>query len=160
MGLRMALINAVAGSHLVHFRLRTLLYRAAGVDVNVRNQIRPGVVLRTTKLRVGRRSTINYNCVIDNRELVSIGENVGIGIGVQLITSSHDLGDRGARAGQGILQPIIVEDGVWIGSAAVILAGVTIGRGAVVAAGAVVTKDVPANTLVGGVPARVLRDLT
>lgn len=155
----MALVNALGGSHLIHFRLRTLMYRAAGIQVNIRSQIRPGVVVRTPKLRVGRRSSINYNCVIDNRELVSIGQNVGIGIGVQLITSSHDLGDGGARAGKGILRPIQIHDGVWIGSAAVILPGVTIGRGAVVAAGAVVTNDVPANTLVGGVPAKVMRQL-
>ena len=55
--------------------------------------------------------------------------------------------------------PIVVKDNVWIGAHATILAGVTIGENAVVAAGAVVTKDVPANTIVGGVPARVLKTI-
>ena len=159
MALVMALVNSLAASHLVHFRVRTLFLLLAGLKVNIRCQIRPNVIIRTNKLRLGRRSTLNYQCVVDNRAWVSIGDNVGVGIGVKLITSSHDMSNPASRAGEGKLAAIVIEDGVWVGSGATILAGVTVGRGAVVAAGAVVTKDVPANTVVGGVPAREIREL-
>jgi len=65
----------------------------------------------------------------------------------------HTTTDGGVRSA-----PVIIEDRVWIGCQAIILAGVTIGRGSVVAAGAVVTKDVPSGMLVGGNPARVIRE--
>lgn len=159
MGLGFALLNSISSSHLVHFRLRTILLRIAGVQINFRSQVRPQVVIRSRLLKVGRRSTINYNCVIDNRAPVSIGDNVGVGVAVLFITSSHDMSDPRVRAGKGQVSPIVIGDGAWIGSGVTILAGVTVGEGAVVAAGAVVTADVPAHTLVGGVPARVIRAL-
>ncbi len=74
-------------------------------------------------------------------------------------TVSHGLTHKGSQGRGFTTEPIIVKDEVWIGSSAVILQGVTIGRGAVVAAGAVVNRDMPPRTLVGGVPARVLRSL-
>jgi maltose O-acetyltransferase len=64
------------------------------------------------------------------------------------------------RAGDLKAEPVTIGDGAWIGARATILPGVTIGGGAVVAAGSVVTRDLPANVLAGGVPARVIRELT
>ncbi len=66
---------------------------------------------------------------------------------------------RRRRAGRSIAAPVVIEPGSWIGARATILGGVTIGEGAVVAAGAVVTRSVPPDTLVGGVPATVIREL-
>ncbi|WP_166134260.1 acyltransferase [Nocardioides ochotonae] len=157
--MRLGVLNSILGSRMLPFRLRTLALRGLGVRIALRSRIFPCVSIRSTNLTVGRRSTVNEGTVIDNRAPVFIGSNVGIGIGVRIVTSSHDMSDPRVRAGVGLSMPISIGDGAWIGSAATILPGVTIGAGAVVAAGAVVTKDVAANTIVGGVPARVIRDL-
>ncbi|MFF2390805.1 acyltransferase [Agromyces sp. NPDC058104] len=102
--------------------------------------------------------------VFINRDLyarpgTSIGDRVNIGPFVRLITDTHDIGPHRKRAGAGRNDPITIGDGTWIGAGALIVGGVTIGAGAVIAAGAVVTSDVPADALVGGVPARVIRML-
>ncbi|MEZ0446843.1 acyltransferase [Cellulomonas sp. ICMP 17802] len=159
MNLAISIVNAVAGSPLIPFRLRTIIYRLAGVDVPARCRIEAGVVLRTNKLTLGSRSTINTRCIFDNRAPVVIGSRVGIGIDTLFITSSHSMSDAACRAGAGSLAPIYVRDGAWIGSRVTILPGVTIGEGCVIAAGAVVTKDCEPNSLYAGVPARLLRRL-
>jgi acetyltransferase-like isoleucine patch superfamily enzyme len=84
---------------------------------------------------------------------------VAVGPGVYFITGTHRIGSHTQRAGPVIAAPIRVGDGVWIGARAILLPGVTVGAGAIVAAGAVVTRDVPADTLVAGVPAQVKRSL-
>jgi maltose O-acetyltransferase len=90
---------------------------------------------------------------------VRIGDRVQLGHDVLLLTVEHELGPASARCGRRRAAPITIGDGVWLASRVTILPGVTVGEGAVVAAGAVVHQDVEANTLVGGVPARVLRVL-
>lgn len=125
----------------------------------MRARISPGVIFRTSQVTLGRKSTINYRCIFDNRSRVTIGERVGIGAEVQFITSGHEYDDPNCRAGKGLTSPIVVEDGAWIGSRATILAGVTIGAGAIVAAGAVVNRDVPPHTMYGGIPARQIKEL-
>ena len=102
---------------------------------------------------------MNYRCVIDNFAPVRIGAKVGLGIGVQLITSSHATSDPTCRAGAMTFKPIVIEDGAWVGSGAIILQGVVVGKGSVVAAGSVVTRDVGQHTVVAGIPARPLRIL-
>jgi maltose O-acetyltransferase len=82
-----------------------------------------------------------------------------LGHEVMLMTSSHEIGSDEHRAGPLYTAPITIKDGVWIGSRSVVLPGVTVGAGSVVAAGAIVTKDVPPHTLVGGVPARIIREI-
>jgi maltose O-acetyltransferase len=157
--LRSALTNAVAGSHLCPPLARIALYRLLGLRLPLGTQIAPGVVFRANNVSFGPGTTVNYRCLFDDRAGVTIGRRCGIGIDVAFITSNHDMSDPQCRAGRGSLTPIVVGDGVWIGSRATVLAGVTIGDGAVIAAGAIVTSDVPAHTLVGGVPARPLRSL-
>ncbi len=90
---------------------------------------------------------------------IVIGKNCDIGPAVEFIPGSHIIGDNLRRAGIGIARPITVGDGCWIGAKSMILGGVNIGEGCVIAAGAVVTNDLPPNTLVAGVPARVKRRL-
>jgi acetyltransferase-like isoleucine patch superfamily enzyme len=81
-----------------------------------------------------------------------------IGPNVSLITSSHPIEPSERRAFV-IAKPIAIERNVWIAAGATIIGGVTVGENSVVAAGAVVTRDVPPNTLVGGNPARVIRSI-
>lgn len=81
-----------------------------------------------------------------------------IGPNVSLITSGHPIEPSRRRDGV-IAKPIVIERNVWIAAGAIIIGGVTVGENSVVAAGSVVTKDVPANTLVGGNPARVIRSI-
>ena len=88
---------------------------------------------------------------------ITIEDNVLIGPKVNLITENHPLDPTDRRAL--ICKPIVIKRNAWIGAAATILPGVTIGENAVVAAGAVVSKDVPANTIVGGVPAKIIKTI-
>jgi acetyltransferase-like isoleucine patch superfamily enzyme len=112
-------------------------------------------------IRVGRDSLIGEYNVIRGQGGVTIGDRVYTSPMVQIVAVNHVFGDPDRPfVEQGITaEGIHIEDDVWIGSGAVITDGVTIGRGAVVAAGAVVTKDVPPQTVVGGVPARVIRNI-
>ena len=92
---------------------------------------------------------------------VSIGNHVNLAQGITVTALNHNFEDTGKRIDQQRVStiPVVIGDDVWIGANAVILPGVTIGSHVVVAAGAVVTKDVPANCVVGGVPAKVLRTI-
>ena len=92
---------------------------------------------------------------------VTIGNHVNLAQGITVTALNHNFIDTTLRIDeQGIsTNPVVIGDDVWIGANAVILPGVTIGRHVVVAAGAVVTKDVRDNCVVGGVPAKVLKDL-
>ncbi|GAA3853429.1 DapH/DapD/GlmU-related protein [Streptomyces sedi] len=106
----------------------------------------------------GENVFVNQGCTFMDKGGISIGNGVMIGPRVSLITGGHPLPLAERRAYLS-LAPIVVEDDVWIGATAVILQGVTIGAGAVVAAGAVVSRDVPAGTLVAGTPARVVKSV-
>jgi acetyltransferase-like isoleucine patch superfamily enzyme len=109
--------------------------------------------------------TIGADCVIAGRlhvdlgATVRIGNRVHVGHDVTMLTVNHEIGPADERCGGHRCLPIVVEDGAWLGPRVTILAGVTVGAGAVIAAGAVVTRSVQPNTLVGGVPARMMREL-
>ncbi|MDE6691318.1 MAG: sugar O-acetyltransferase, partial [Clostridia bacterium] len=106
-------------------------------------------------ITVGKNVFINSGCCFQDQGGIEIGDNVLIGQQVVIATLDHDLNPE-KRAN---MLPASVKIGncVWVGAHATILSGVTIGDGAVIAAGAVVTKDVPANTVVGGVPAKIIK---
>ncbi len=112
-----------------------------------------------SRLTIGEECWINIRLVLNLGDTVTIGDRVSIGHEVMLLTDSHAMGGERQRASDLISMPIVIGDGVWIGARAIVLPGVTIGNSSVVAAGAVVASDVPANVLVGGVPARVIREL-
>lgn len=103
-------------------------------------------------LRIGRSVCINYGVSIHADAAVTIGDRVRIGPYAMIVdTDFHEPLDRARRPAA---EPVVVEDDAWIGSRASVLKGVRIGRGAIVGVGAVVTRDVPPFTIVGGVPAR------
>ncbi|MDE6762978.1 MAG: sugar O-acetyltransferase [Oscillospiraceae bacterium] len=108
-------------------------------------------------IRVGKNVFINSGCCFQDQGGITIGDGVLIGHQVVLATLDHVL-DHDKR--QSIIpRPIVIGNNVWIGSHATILGGVTIGDNAVIAAGAVVTKDVPPNTIAGGVPAKIIKKI-
>ena len=111
------------------------------------------------RLTIGRRCYINVGCRFDLNERIDIGDEVAIGHDALFLTASHEVGPPFRRGGPLTAKPISIGDGAWLGARCVILPGVTVGVGAIVAAGAVVTSDVAPNTVVGGVPARVISTL-
>jgi len=112
----------------------------------------PGAVLS-----IGARTFINSGVSICAQQSVTIGANCAIGnYSLIMDTDFHEIN---ALSKLPEARPVVIEDDVWLAARVTVLKGVTIGRGAVVAAGAVVTKDVEAYTLVGGVPARLIRAL-
>ena len=108
---------------------------------------------------IGDYTRIGIHCTVIGP--VCIGNHVNLAQGITVTALNHNFKDTAKHIDeQGIsTNPVVIGDDVWIGANAVILPGVTIGRHCVVAAGAVVTKDVPDNTVVGGVPAKVLKTL-
>jgi acetyltransferase-like isoleucine patch superfamily enzyme len=91
---------------------------------------------------------------------IRIGDRVVIGHHVAIVTDDHRTGDPRRRGGERFSRPVVVEDGAWIAACVTILPGVTLGAGCVVAAGAVVVRDVPSHSLVAGVPARHVKNLS
>jgi acetyltransferase-like isoleucine patch superfamily enzyme len=110
------------------------------------------------EINVGHNVFVNQNCTFYDLGGLDIGNDVLIGPNVSIITAGHPL-EPSQRRGATIGKPITIEKNVWIATGAIIIGGVTVGENSVVAAGSVVTKDVPANTLVGGNPARVIRSI-
>ena len=106
-------------------------------------------------ITIGKDVFINTSCHFQDQGGITIGAGSLIGHCVVLATLNHE--ENPARRGDLHPAPIRIGENVWIGAHATVCPGVTIGDGAIVAAGAVVTRDVPANTVVGGVPARVIR---
>ena len=118
--------------------------------------------MKQSGIRMGRNSLIGEYSVIRGQGGVTIGDRVYTSPFVQIVSVNHVFDDPNRPfIDQGITaEGIIIEDDVWIGSGAVITDGVRVGKGAVVAGGAVVTKDVEPHTIVGGVPAKVIRTIT
>lgn len=107
--------------------------------------------------KIGKNVFINFDCVFLDLGGITIEDNVLIAPKVSLLTEGHPL-EPSLRQSLTVA-PIHIKRNVWIGANAVILPGVTIGENAVVAAGAIVSKDVPDNVIVGGVPARVIKSI-
>ncbi|MEL6138612.1 MAG: acyltransferase [Cyanobacteria bacterium J06626_23] len=157
------LINGVSnflGNDILSCWLRKQLLRLLGMQLGRGTVIRGGSYLYGGRLQTGIGCQVNRSCYFDFTGPITFGDRVVVGHGVTFVTAKHRMGGADCRAGKDITgQPITLESGVWIGANATLLPGVTIHRGAVVAAGAVVTKNVPPNTVAAGVPARVIRQL-
>ncbi|MDE7082119.1 MAG: sugar O-acetyltransferase [Clostridia bacterium] len=108
-------------------------------------------------ITVGKNVFINSGCCFQDQGGIEIGDNVLIGQQVVIATINHDFNPR-KRANM-FPAPVKIGNGVWVGAHATILSGVTIGDNSIVAAGAVVTKDVPENVVVAGVPAKIVKQL-
>ncbi|MER5295290.1 sugar O-acetyltransferase [Streptomyces pharetrae] len=112
-----------------------------------------------SNITIGARTFVNYHLTALDVAAITIGEDCQIGPNVQLLTPTHPLEPQPRRDKLEAAQPITIGDNVWIGGGAIVLPGVTIGDNSVIGAGAVVTKDVPANVVAVGNPARPVRTL-
>jgi maltose O-acetyltransferase len=112
-----------------------------------------------TNTSVGDRFYANTGCIFLDSAPVTIGDRVLFGPAVQLLAATHPLEAELRAQGLEYAEPISIGDDVWLGGGAIVLPGVTIGDRAVVGAGSVVTRDVPADVVVAGNPARVIRSL-
>jgi maltose O-acetyltransferase len=112
-----------------------------------------------TQLRIGARTFANFNLVALDVAAITIGDDVQIGPNVQLLTPTHPIEPEPRRAKVEAAKPITIGDNVWLGGGVIVCPGVTIGENTVVGAGAVVVRDLPANVVAVGNPARVIRTL-
>lgn len=138
--------------------IREIMSRLTGKTIDGTFRLYPPFYADFGKnIRFGKEVFINSGCHFQDQGGIEIGDGTMIGHNVVLATINHDLNPANNRKNH--YAPVKIGNHVWIGSNATILPGVTIGDWAVVAAGAVVTKDVPELTVVGGVPAKVLKRL-
>ncbi|MCP3931078.1 MAG: acyltransferase [Bacteroidetes bacterium] len=145
-------------------KIRFIVYRMAGLAIKGQCTIWGPLTIRpiggAKNIEIGKGSFINTEIRFGvPNDKVTIGENVQIGPRVMFETMNHGLGYIPGKGRGGWTKPITIEDKVWVGGGSIITQGVTIGRGSVVAAGSVVTKDVEADTIVGGVPAKFIRKI-
>ncbi|MFB6832132.1 sugar O-acetyltransferase [Streptomyces hydrogenans] len=140
-------------------RARTLLGKllgSMGEDVEVRP---PLYVDYGSNITIGARTFVNYNLTALDVAAITIGEDCQIGPNVQLLTPTHPLEPQPRRDKLEAALPITLGDNVWLGGGVIVCPGVTIGDNSVIGAGSVVTKDIPANVVAVGSPARPVRNL-
>ncbi|MEU9574334.1 sugar O-acetyltransferase [Streptomyces massasporeus] len=133
--------------------LRELL-GAVGEGVDLRP---PVYVDYGSNISIGARTFVNYNLTALDVARITIGEDCQIGPNVQLLTPTHPVEPEPRRDKLEAARPIVIGDNVWLGGGVIVCPGVTIGDNAVVGAGAVVTRDVPADVVAVGNPARPVR---
>lgn len=138
--------------------VRALLERIWGqpLDASVR-MFPPFYTAFGKTTRVGKEVFINFGCTFLDQGGITIEDGVFIGPEAKILTEGHP--EEPALRHRLLVKPVVVRRNAWIGAGAMILPGVTIGENAIIAAGAVVTKDVPDNAIVAGVPATVLRTI-
>lgn len=150
------LVNHVlTGTRFFHAK-RNLLC-SIGYEIGANAKI-VGPIHNTGTLRIGTNCWIGRNLTIHGNGTVTIGDNCDIAPDVTFLTGGHQIGDHSRRAGKGESYHITIGSGVWIGGRSTILLNTNIGDGCVIAACACVSKDVPADTLAAGVPAKVIKE--
>ena len=146
------------GSYHEPEEIRALFSRLIGKPVDESFNLFPPFTTDCGKnITIGKHVFMNSGCRFQDQGGISIGDDALIGHNVVMATLNHALAPE--KRSTTIPAPIVIGNNVWIGANATILGGVTIGDNAVIAAGAVVTKDVPANTVVGGIPARIIKNI-
>lgn len=153
------LINHIfVGTKALACSAKRFLMKATGNPVGKGTTIvGPITVLGTCD--IGENCWINRGFVVHGNGHVKIGNNCDIAPEVEFLTGGHKIGDADRRAGKGEVYKIIVGNGCWIGARSTLLGNITVNDGSVVASCACVNHNVPENTLVGGVPAKIIRRL-
>lgn len=140
--------------------IKALFLRMMGAKIGRGVVIYPGVwVAPARNLILGDNVDLAKDVIITTSGGVTIGDRTLIGYRTQILSSNHNIPPVGKLIFDSghVHRPILIENDVWIGANCIITAGVSIGEGAVIAAGSVVTKNVPRNAIVGGIPAKVIR---
>lgn len=140
------------------FPAKRNLLRSIGYEIGENTKI-VGPIHNTGTLRIGANCWIGCNLTVHGNGTVTIGDNCDIAPDVTFLTGGHQMGDHSRRAGKGESYHIAVGSGVWIGGRVTLLLNTSIGDGSMIAACACVSKDVPADTMVAGVPAKVMKEL-
>lgn len=152
-----AFLNGIlAGTN--RFELKRKLLRSLGYEIGEGTKI-VGPIYCSGKLSVGKNCWIGKNLFINGNGSVTIGDNCDISPEVIFQTGGHVIGSSERRAGKGIVYHTAIGNGCWIGARSTVLGGVKIGDGCIIAACACVCKDVEQDSMVGGVPARLIRRL-
>ena len=139
-------------------RVHDLMRKILGKELPESTTVLPQLYIDYGKpVTIGKGCFIQQGCTFFGRGGITVGNDVFIGPKANLITINHDVNPDNRSATYG--RPIVIEDKVWIGINSTILPGVRIGYGAIVGAGSVVTKDVPAMTVVAGNPARIIKTI-
>lgn len=141
------------------FGLRRKLFQAGGVDVSPTASICGTARIASKNVSIGDDTWLGAGAEITSTSTaaVTIGARCDIAPGVMFVTGSHEMGTPERRAGEGTSAPITIGDGTWIGTRATFIAGATVGAGSMVVAGSLVRGEFPPNSLIAGVPARVIR---
>jgi maltose O-acetyltransferase len=156
----MSLMERFNGSSAADPSLRRRLLDDLLGDFGEGSEIRPPTYCDYGyQIHIGARTFVNFGLMALDVAKIVIGDDVQIGPNVQLLTPTHPTDAQLRRGKWEAAKPIKIEDNVWLGGGAIVLGGVSVGENAIVGAGAVVTKDVPPNSVVMGNPARVVRSL-
>jgi len=133
------------------------LFHKTGKEVFIETPLHAAYGVNTS---IGDCFYANFNLVLVDDGKITIGNHVMLAPNVTITTTGHPVWPEYRKKGTQFSLPIMIEDGVWIGSNVVILPGVTIGRNSVIGAGSVVTKDIPENVVAFGQPCKVVRTIT
>tara|TARA_B100001027_G_scaffold216378_1_gene192549 strand:- start:148 stop:654 length:507 start_codon:yes stop_codon:yes gene_type:complete len=142
-------------------KIRSFIYRRIFKSSSGKFNILDSVVINHPQnVSIGNRVSIHQFCYFDAQSEIDIGDDVSIGCGVTMITSSHNFMKKDqAIKDQGVIcKPIKINDNVWIGSNVTILQGVKIGKNTVIGANSLVNKDIPENVVAAGAPCKVIRE--
>jgi acetyltransferase-like isoleucine patch superfamily enzyme len=142
-------------AYLIRTRLYSIRFGSFGKDSKVLGRIK---VYSPENILLGQGCSLNEGVILNARTKISIGNDVHISPGVIINTGALDYAKKG-KDRKHLSKPVSIEDGVWIGSGAIINPGVTIYQNSVIGAGSVVTKDIPANSVAVGAPARIIKEI-
>lgn len=141
------------------FGIKRFLLRRIGFQIGHGTRI-VGPLFSTATLKVGDNCWIGRCLSVNGNGLLVIEDNCDLAPEITVLTGGHTIGNENRRAGEGETYQIVIGNGTWVGARSIILNNTQIGSGCLIAAGACVNKDIPNNVLVGGVPAKIIKELS
>lgn len=162
MGYNWHRISWLLATPLIPAVLRAFVYRKLGVDMHITARVAHGVFIGGNTLVMKEHTFVNIGCFLDGSAAIYLGEYVRLGPYVKILTGTHTYAHSTLRRGPGsvdVCEPVILEQGVWVGMGALILPGVIVREGCIIGAGAILTKSTEPNGLYAGNPARRIKDL-